>query len=237
MNRLYKELNGLVEIHDKIISQGDKSTIFTLMELIVNRSQIRNRKERFEELFNLYKLQIKTGAIYTNERIHHGRFKNVVTIAVNLKEYDWLEVFMAEHREKLIPETIAEEAFSFNLAYVLYHKGDMDSAAEIILQESFSDAFYRISARRLLLMIHYSAQEWDLLESRMDAHKAFLYRMKGVNTKRVGDEKKFMRNFKKLYSIKRSPNKRSELEDFKSRVATEQSLPERSWLLEQANAI
>ncbi|MEZ5056131.1 MAG: hypothetical protein R2879_03750 [Saprospiraceae bacterium] len=76
----------------------------------------------------MQKLLLEKEIIFSDGYLNEWHFKNIVTIGSRLKETDWVKEFLENYKEKLHP-SIAENAYSYNLAYLYYTMNDLDKVS------------------------------------------------------------------------------------------------------------
>src|SRR4029079_4931344 len=94
-----------------------------------------------KEMLDLYNLMLEKELIYENRWFPPSDFKNIVTIACRLKEFDWTEKFIHRYKDKLEAET-REHFFQYNLASFYYEKSDYGNALKLLNTIEFTDIYF-----------------------------------------------------------------------------------------------
>lgn len=131
-------------------------------------------------LFETYKETLSNGALLMNGHISQWDYKNIVTISLRLKEFAWAKEFIHEHRSSLSPKE-RENAFVYNLAYWHFHSKEYSRTLSLLQQVNFSDLYYQLDTRAILLKIYYEQDDQDTLFYHIAAFKTFLQRNKLVS--------------------------------------------------------
>jgi hypothetical protein len=131
-------------------------------------------------LFETYKETLSNGALLLEGHISQWDYKNIVTISLRLKEFAWAKEFIHEYRVKLSPKE-RENAFVYNLAYWHFHSKEYSKTLSLLQQVSFSDLYYQLDTRAILLKIYYEQDDLDALFYHIAAFKTFLQRNKLVS--------------------------------------------------------
>jgi tetratricopeptide (TPR) repeat protein len=143
--------------------------------------QIMKVQERYVgEALALYRRAVQAGIFLEHGRLSPWHYKNIIKLALRLREYDWTETFIREFTALLPPED-REDAFHFNLAELYYYKGRYDEAMQELNRIEFSDVHYNLGAKVLLAKIYYELQATDALESLLHAFKIFLHRNRVIS--------------------------------------------------------
>lgn len=104
-------------------------------------------------------------------------YQNAATIGLVMHELEWVEGFVHEYRPAL-KEEHRESLFSFNLARLEYQRRDLGKALILLQKAEYKDLMLSLAAKTLQLKIFYELQEFDLLESHLQAIRAFIRRKK-----------------------------------------------------------
>lgn len=153
------------------------------------------------EIFDLYKTLLETGIILQNDYLVQWDFKNIVSVALRLEEYEWTEQFIKKFRHKLKPEE-KDNASRYNLALLHYHKKNYDKTLELLRDVEFTDVYYHLDCKSLLLKTFYEKEEIDALSSLMDTFYVYLRRNKLISSYNLESYSNFLRFVKKLLRVK-----------------------------------
>jgi hypothetical protein len=138
--------------------------------------QINSNELHFlEELFQLYKLQLKKELLIDDNFLSEWHYKNIVTTAIRLKEMDWVYQFIQEYKNKLRPAS-QENAYRFNLASYYHAVGEYGKVLELLLRLEYSDLRYNLGAKALLLRTYYEMEEFEALNSLTASFYQYLQR-------------------------------------------------------------
>lgn len=192
-----------------------------------------NAGEEFyiREAFELYKQGIDKKIIIEDGVMSRWTYRNVVSIALKLKEYKWTENFITECRIYL-KEEYRDNFYNYSRARLFFDKRDYDKAREFLVNKDFNDILLNLSAKSLLLKIFYEEAEFDLLDALLESTRIYLQRKKVM-----GYHKSNFQNViyytKKLVRV--NPYKKDELKKLQGEINEASPLAEgeRSWLLDQ----
>ncbi len=133
-----------------------------------------------KELFETYKVIIANDVILLGNYFPQWDFKNIVTISCRLKEYNWAEKFIYSNKDK-INSAERQNAFIYNLAYLNFHKGKFSEVRNLLQKVEFTDLYYQLDTKVILLKIFYELQDEDGFEYHINAFKTFLKRNKLIS--------------------------------------------------------
>ncbi|NJN35585.1 MAG: hypothetical protein HC817_16315 [Saprospiraceae bacterium] len=111
-------------------------------------------------------------------------FKNAVMHSLRLGEYEWVENFIVNYKDKL-PKEFRDNAVSYNLALVYFYQKKFDKVIEQLQEVEYEDLGYNLSSKAMLIAIYYEKNEVILLNSMMDTFRTYLNRHKEISTIRV----------------------------------------------------
>ena len=178
-----KHFYDLVKTLSENVGQFNRSEAYVMYAYAQNYciKQInRGKKEFLKELFGLYQQLLQTGILLDSGVLAHEHYKNIITVGLRLKEFEWVETFLNDYKEKLAPE-YQENAYNYNLSTIYYEKEQYNEAMKLLYRVQFTDVYYHLSSKSILLKIFYELQEEDSLKYHITAFKAFLKRNKTIS--------------------------------------------------------
>lgn len=156
-----------------------------------------------EKAFHLYRNMLDSGVAFRGPYLTQWDFKNLVTLGNRLKKYDWVEKFLHEHKVHLEPE-FRENAFNFNLANVYYEQGESRKALRILNSVEFTDIFYGLSARSLLLKLYFESGDEEAFYNLADAFGAWIKRNEKISVYQKNIHRNLIRFTKKAMDLRLS---------------------------------
>jgi hypothetical protein len=133
-----------------------------------------------KELFETYKVIIANDVILLNHYFPQWDFKNIVTISCRLKEYSWAEKFIYSYKDKIKPDE-RQNAFVYNLAYLNFHKGKYSDVRNLLQKVEFTDLYYQLDTKVILLKILYELEDEEGFEYHINAFRTYLKRNKLIS--------------------------------------------------------
>ena len=188
-----------------------------------------------KELFSLYKLLLENKIIFEEQYLPQWDYKNIVSLGLRIEEYVWIEKFIHQYKEKIAPE-FRENAYVYNLAYYYYSKQEYKNALKLLQEIEFTDVFYNIDSKSMLLKIYYELEETESFYSLIDAFKMFLKRNKLISDYQYQANWNLTRLAKKIYRIrattfstKKDSNKKK-IEEVRTKIKESKSVANVNWL-------
>ena len=183
----------------------------------------------FEEMLNLYKRGLIMETLLENGKLSRFAYHNIVATAIQVKAFDWASQFVQEYQSYLAPK-YQESSYQFNQARLSYEQGDYQAALGLIHNAVFPDVLLNLSAKTISLKIYFALQEFDILNSHLDAMMNFIRRNKGLGYHR-DNYLNLTRYTKKLLNLNHYD--KAAVAQFKLELSKEEILTEKAWLLAQ----
>jgi len=231
--KYYFELKQLLDEH---ISVFPKEEIFTLYQYALNFSikKINSGKDSFyREILELYKVLLSEKIILHNNTLSQWMYKNIVTTAIRLKEFQWTEKFINEYKS-LLPPDEQDNAYAYNLAVWYHAQNDYRNALFQLQDVEFTDTSYHLGAKIIQLKSYYELDEEEAFYALVEAFKKYNYRSKDLSDYRKKANDNFLKIAKKVFQIKirrdkNFPQKKKNVDDLLSEV---EPIANKGWLEE-----
>jgi hypothetical protein len=176
----FDALRALMVAHKRILSLDNLRELYSYAQNYCIR-RIRLGDSTFlRALFDLYQLLIHDGALLENQELSPWKYKNIASVGLQLGEYAWVEDFVTRYRP-FLPEAFRDNAYAYNMADLAYHRGDYATALRTLVQVEFTDVFYSLDTRKMLLKIYYLQGATEPLISLIQAFRVYLRRNKLIS--------------------------------------------------------
>jgi hypothetical protein len=173
----YQELAQKLVHAPSFLAEEEARALFKYAQNHCIRQSNAGKSEFLEELFRLYQLQLENELLFRAGEMSHTDFKNIVTVSLRLKEFDWTQAFIQNHHES-VAEPHRANVYRFCQANYFYEKEDLRAALSELQGLAFTDIHYQISARILLLKVFYRQEDQEAARYSIKAFEAFLKRNK-----------------------------------------------------------
>lgn len=141
----------------------------------------KGKRQYLSTLFELYKWALAQGAVYQSDGwLLQWDYKNIVSASLKVGEVEWCRQFIDAYRDRIAPE-FRDNAFTYNLASFHFEQQDYGRALRMLQEVEFSDVFYALGSRVILLKSYYEMGDLDALGSLCDAFKIYLKRNKTLS--------------------------------------------------------
>jgi hypothetical protein len=192
---------------------------------LINRGKI----EYGTIALDLYEEALTSKYLLVDGYLSRFTFKNIAAIAVKIGEFERAERFSQEYHSSLRKEE-RNSALNFNQALIGYHKKDFDTALKSLQEVDFKDHLFNLAAKVIQMKIYFESEEFDLLDSHLDAMQMYILRKKVIGYHKT-NYKNIIKMTRKLLKI--SPGDVSALKDLENEINKSEVLTEKKWLLSQ----
>lgn len=202
----------------------------------------KGQQDYLPELFGLYKWLLETGIILEGNYLSQWDYKNIVSAGYRMEEYEWTEHFINTYKDYLRPEEQAN-AYSYNLAMLYYFKKEHKSALKVLQQVEFTDVYYALGARNILLKTYYDLRDYDPLFSLLDSFSVYLKRNKDVSTYQQKIHLNFIKLLRKLTNLTSRADAGGpaaildQIDNLMARIEENKEVANYAWLHKKAEAL
>jgi hypothetical protein len=201
-----------------LIDEGNEAHFYTLKILLTEHYTLLNAYERrdrsmvainycvrrinkghlnyYKELFDLYLVLLNNKVLLENNILQYWDYKNIISVGLQVKEYDWISNFLYEYNEK-IPANWRENALTYNLAKLNFAQKNYAKVIELLQIVEYQDIVYTLDSRTMLLKTYYATNEFDAFDAAAESFRIFLLRNKTIS---IG-MKKMYQNFLRFIKI------------------------------------
>ncbi|MDX2003568.1 MAG: hypothetical protein SFW35_14120 [Chitinophagales bacterium] len=219
----FNQLKQNLEEHNKILNGEDLDDLYTVARNYCIKKINQGHSAYIREVFELYRFELRH---QKKQHITASTYKNIVTVAYSLHEYEFARQFI-ETYTPLLPEHSRLSNYQYNMARYRFVKGEYREVVGLLAQVDYDDVFLMLSAKALLLKTYFELQATDAFYSLTQSFRALLRNKKYINYHK--------RNYlnllfyaEKLYSC--SKRERSRIKD---EILSVKELMDKDWLLEK----
>jgi hypothetical protein len=231
----YKKLLSLLEIHAAEFTKEELVDMYVFAQNYCTNRINSGQAEYLAEIFNLYKKMIDLGAIYENGFVRPNVFKNIVTVGIRLEEFEWIEGFIQDYKEKLDPKT-RDNAINYNMAWLEYARKEYKKALRHLSTADMMDIFYQLGAKCLLLKIYYETQDIDAFYALTESFYVYLRRNNLIADFQKEVHLNFVKYIKQLMKLRLERDKKGAKKLHEELTETKNVL-DLSWFLKKLDEI
>lgn len=217
-----------------------KADLFTIAEmkdiylLAINTAIKRyNQGDRavVPDLLELFQSGIDKRILLTNNILSRFTYKNIVTLAVTQKQFDWTAAFLKDYTN-LLKEDYREVTYQYNLAKLYCEKKEFEEALKyLFLTNTSDDVYINIDTKILLARIYFEQGDTDAQIALSESFKKILSRKKEILGYHHISYKNFLNSVNKLTAL--NPFSKEDRAELLKEIIDLQPLPHKHWFLEQ----
>lgn len=217
---LRKQMDTYIHLFD----EEDRRSIFMLAINYCIRQLNKGRANFLREVFELYQKALEGEILLENGQLSHLTYKNIVSAALKLEEFEWTGWFLEQYRKQLA-EKIRDHSYAFNKAKLFFARGAFREALRLLLPIGFEDLFTQLDARVLIIKCYFELQELDAVEYQLDSFRHLLRRKKLLTYHRE--------HYLSFVDFTRALVRNKENPGLGASILKREVLAEKDWLLRQ----
>lgn len=188
------------------------------------------RSDYFYELFDIFKTLIQQDIIFKNNILDPQDYKNVITVGLYVKAFDWVEQFIQTYTARL-PKDNQENALNYNLAKVYFNQKHYNKVIEQLREVEYKNPVYALGGKLMLLKTYYELEEVRALDSLIDSFRIYLRRNQLISKAVKQQYLNVLRFVKKLASV--APYDNKALAKIRVQIDKCKALADKKWILEK----
>ena len=157
--------------------------------------------EYLGERLGMYGIALERGYLLEAGRLSPWDYKNITVTGLRLSEFGWVEKFIHAYRDRIAPEH-RKNAFIYNLARLHFHRREYSESLRCLRELEFSDVFYGLDSRVMLLKLYYETSEVRSLDALIDSFRVFLHRNRLISDAHKANYLNLIRFVKKLSRLR-----------------------------------
>jgi len=201
-DRYFFELLELLEENSQYFPKTEARTVYRMAQNYCIRKINKGEEQFLGELFRIFQRLLTSQILIENNEIRTPDYDNIVAVAVRLKAFTWVEMFMEKYTD-LLPALDKDNAYHYNLAKLYYEQQDFDKVIDLLNTVKFTDVYYEINTKYILMKLYYDQNELDVLSYSVIAFDKLVKRNKQISTQNRGGILNFLYFLKKLAKLKK----------------------------------
>jgi len=238
----FLKLKSLLETSHSLFPENELRDMYNYPRNYCIRKINAGDNDFYRPLFEISKNLIETGLIMTGKYITQRDYKNIVSMALRIGEFEWTLNFINDYKSKISSEN-RQNAFSYNLANYYYETKEYTKAVKLLRDVEFTDVYYNLDAKVMLLKIYYERDEDESFLALAAAFKNYLTRNKLINEQTYLNYNNLLSYTRKAFYLKnRLPYQRGKdfgknVKALKEKVESAQNILNSKWLVTEIEKI
>ncbi|MDX1909580.1 MAG: hypothetical protein SF053_21250 [Bacteroidia bacterium] len=239
---VYQHLAQLLDAHATAFSRQEAYSLFAYAQNYCIKRINEGKQPYLEELFRLYQQLLDTGILLEEGMLAHEHYKNITTVALRLSRFEWVQTFLAQYKSRLHPD-VQENAWTYNQSVLYFEQKQYREALKLLQQVVFTDIYYHLSAKSILLKVYYELQEDESLEYLIHAFRALLRRNQQISGFHTASHLNLIRFTVHLMRLREQKNKRKPAEwearrdELSARLMAAKGVSNADWLRKKLAAL
>ena len=233
----FNKLKNLLLKNTGNFSYSDRINLYTVFEAICTLKTERGDFSVQKELFETYKymLQKKLFSFTEGGEFIVKLFRNFILIGIQLREFKWLENFIAQY-SKTLPADSRDNMIHLSEAMLLFEKKEFEKSLSILSKINYEIFHFKIDIKNLQLKIYYELNLFNEAYSLIDSYKRFITGNKFVSERYKTMAGNFVDYAFKLLKAKESINPEI-IYSIKKELEDKRNILNSDWLVEKAGEI
>lgn len=235
----FHELMAIFKAHGSTFPKPELREMFGYASNFCIKQINTGRSEFLPILIDLYRWALSIGAFFSIDGwLLQWDYKNIVSANLKAGEFDWCRDFIETYKEKIAPE-FRENAYTYNLASYHFEQQDFRQALKLLQTVEFSDVFYALGSRVILLKSYFEMGDFDALNSLSESFKIYLKRNKQLSKYQfsiyfnlVGFSKKTA-DLKRKLDLFNNTTRAEKIAALTQKITTKGNTAQAKWLLEK----
>ena len=232
----YYQLQQALQRHGALIASEKRKALQTLLRIFTTSKYNQGKHDYLELALQLYRQDLDAGDLYFDGRIHSQTLLNLVVLGLRSGAFDWVENLLKKHEDRIWEESQALSIIRLNQSLLAFYRGELTEALDY-LDDNYENLYYRLTARRLEVMIYYEERS-VLLEPKLEAFKVYLFRL---SKKEIPDKPKALNNnfidlLRQIVHPSTLGNEKR-IQRLLTKIAATERLAEREWLIAKLEAL
>ncbi|MBL7800788.1 MAG: hypothetical protein JNL95_08670 [Chitinophagales bacterium] len=224
-----KMLNAIVDeencLHDQLLR-----LMITVAENFA-AWKINNGFNYTKEVHLLHVTRIKSNTLVNkNNLISPGVFLNAVTAALQLNKTDFVRQFIKEQSPKL-EQSVRKDIAAFCQCKILLVEKKYGETIQLLNKTTFTDLFYQVGGRRMILQCFYELNEMSALDSALHALKVFVNRKKEVAPSSAESNNNFLNILSAITKLNKGDKEKAQ--KLLEQTQQTKAIADRKWLIEK----
>jgi hypothetical protein len=231
--RAYRVLRERIERLGASLPAEDQHGLYIYAVNFCIRQANRGETRYLVELLDLYREALQREVLFQDGELAPSTYKNIVTVALRVDEYDWTRDFIRRYRTRL-PADKRRNAYTYNLAKYYFTVRRYDDVLPLLREVEYDDVFYALDAKVMLLKVYYETGEADALHSLFESFAVFLRRNKVLSAYHKTVNLNFIKFTRRLHGIPTGDKDR--LRALRERIEVRREVADINWLLDRIRA-
>lgn len=180
-----------------------------------------------QQVFDIYRSGLEYHIFEEEGQLSPFTYKNIASIAIGLKQYEWVLYFLDEYKDRL-PARHRDDFYTYCLARYYFSLSDYNQVTDLLQEVEIKEQFTDLDARILLIKTYLELDEYSLLDYSISNLKQQLKRKK-LQTYHQEAYGNFAKLVGRLLNLR--PYDKKARTSLQQKITNTRVVAEREWLL------
>lgn len=202
----------------------------------------RGKNHYLTGMLDLYQQALDDETLLHEGWLSQWDYKNIVSAGLKAGRYGWCEQFIEGYKAKVEP-TARDNAYTYNLASLHYEQGNYKQALKLLQHVEFSDQFYHLGSKVILLKSYYELEDTEALMHLCETFRMYLKRKADLSKYHQTTNMNLIALTRKLADLQsRWPDlgrkeREAHIEKVRAAIAEKGNVAQKAWLLGKVEAL
>ncbi len=227
----YRSLKSYLHDFGHRFEPAERRILYSLLKNYCIETKINRGKTAYnEELLFIYQTMAEEGLLLQNGQLDAQDYKNIVSVALRVGDFDWAEKFIQTYSDKL-PIDNRDNIILYNSALLQFHQGNFEKVVEQLREVETENPTYALGGKLLLLKAYYELQDDLVLTPLRDSFRLYLKQSSSLEPRLKERYLNTLRFVEKLGAL--TPGDKKAAKKLRKKVKKTRQVAERSWILEK----
>lgn len=154
----FKRLIQLLDIHGHLIQSFHLNNLYMFATNYCVDKIRKGYVQYHYEAYYLYKQMEERGLLLYKEYIDIGMLKNIVSMAIQIGEFGWVEYVIEKYKDKIEPK-IREDVYSYFCASLAFYQNDFEKTISYLSIVQSINSTFDVNIKFMLMKAYYEQDE------------------------------------------------------------------------------
>ncbi len=224
----YHTLKYLLNHHKDLLAKNEIRDIYLYLQNYLVKKLNTGKNQYLRDLFLLYQDMLENVLLKEGGGLNLQHFKNIVTTALRLQEFEWTQNFIEVNYKKL-PEQDRENAYCYNMGNLDYYQQKFHEAMINLVKVNSRNLSYNLGAKSILLKSYYELKEEEALFSLIHSFTTYIRRNKILSDTNKRNYLNMIKFIKRLSKLQKGEVKKAE--KLLQKLQGTSNVLEKQWLI------
>jgi hypothetical protein len=238
----FEQLSTLLKQYAPDLSIAERRDIYAYALNFCIQQINRGRNAFLDTLIDLYQRALNDETLLKDGWLSQWDYKNIVSAGLKAGKYDWCEQFIEAYKAKVEPAS-RDNAYTYNLASLHYEQGNYKQALKLLQHVEFSDQFYHLGSKVILLKSYYELGDTEALMHLCETFRMYLKRNTDLSKYHQTTNMNLIGITRKLADLQSrwpdlgSKERKAQQEKIRAAIEAKGNVAQKVWLVQKVESL